>query len=524
MKKHMFNHNDLNQIMARGMTQEQVMLQLEMFKKEASYAKLDRPCTIGDGIRVLKKDEIQKLTLLHKDGASKGRLLKFVPASGAASRMFKFLLQLKETDPAFHRDNFLKKAEEHDKQAKEIISFMDGIRQFAFFDGLETHMDNSGIDMETHIQQGLFQDIIDSLLGSQGLGYSDIPKGLIKFHKYHEGSRTAFEEHLMEAIDYIQDEQGICRLHFSVSSEHRRRFEELLKEVAPHYEQKHNVTFQVKFSLQKSSTDTIAVEMNNRPFRNKQGNLLFRPGGHGALIENLNDMKGDIIYIKNIDNVVQDRLKGPTFFWKKVLAGCLIKTQLMVFGYLERLAEGKPDRGFIDQLMDFAKQSLCIPPLSDWSVMSLTDKMKFLYEKLNRPIRICGMVLNEGEPGGGPFWVKGKDGCESLQIVESVQVDPQSDEQQAILASSTHFNPVDIVCGVRNYKGDPFDLKNFVDTDAVFISRKSQGGQDLKALELPGLWNGAMSDWITVFVEVPIVTFNPVKTVNDLLRKEHQPA
>jgi hypothetical protein len=346
---------------------------------------------------------------------------------------------------------------------------------------------------------------------------------LLKFHQYSNGRRTAFEEHLVEAADYVKDAHGLCRLHFTVSSEHQKRFEGLLEEVRHRYEKNYNARFQVDFSLQKRSTDTIAVDIYNQPFREKDGKLLFRPGGHGALIENLNDLKGDIIYIKNIDNVATDRIKGPTFLWKKILAGCLIELQKKIFTYLERLVAQKPDEQFLDEVTDFARERLCLTPPNSWQRKSIREKREFLLNKLNRPLRVCGMVKNEGEPGGGPFWVEGKDGALSMQIVESAQVDPNSNEQQAIFASGTHFNPVDIVCGVRDYIGDPFDLWNYIDADAVFISQKSKDGRNLKALELPGLWNGAMANWITLFVEVPIITFNPVKTINDLLRKEHQP-
>lgn len=521
MSDPIFENNDIVQIRALGVTEEHVRSQIEMFKEGASYLKLNRPCTIGDGIRAIPEEKIQEFALLHQEVASLGRLLKFIPASGVASRMFKALLRFRNLDQDINRDGIAKKAREGDGQAEDVLRFMEGIRQFAFFDDLKSAMAASGLDIDTEIRKGQFKEIFHYLLASCGLDYGNLPKGLLKFHRYPEGSRTPFEEHLVEAANYVRDAEGICRLRFTVLSEHRERFEEFLEGVRARYEQKYNARFQVGFLLQKRSTDTIAVDLDNKPFREKDGRLLFRPGGHGALIENLNDFKGDIIYIKNIDNVVPDRLKGPTFIWKRVLAGYLIEIQRKIFGYLERLAAVKPDEGFMGEVLDFAGDRLYLLPPDDWGCRSSSEKRGFLLNKLNRPLRVCGVVKNEGEPGGGPFWVEGKDGTLSLQIVEGAQVDPESDEQQAILARATHFNPVDIVCGVRNYKGNPFDLKSFVDTDAVFISRKSKDGRDLKALELPGLWNGAMADWITVFVEVPTITFNPVKTINDLLRKEH---
>jgi hypothetical protein len=512
----------MEQMKAIGIIEEQVISQIKLFKKKISYLKLNRPCTIGDGIRVIPEDEIKELILHHQEAASRGRLLKFVPASGAASRMFKSLLQFKDINQKIDRDDIVKKTGDNE-QAEDILFFTDRIRKFAFFDDLKSLMSASGLDIDTQLGKGQFKEIIHCLLTPQGLNYADLPKGLLKFHQYSNGSRTAFEEHLVEAADYLKDAQGLCRLHFTVSSEHKERFEGLLEEVRHRYEKNYNARFQVDFSLQKRYTDTIAVDLYNQPFREKDGKLLFRPGGHGALIENLNDLKRDIVYIKNIDNVAPDRLKGQTFLWKKILAGYLIEFQKEVFTYLKRLEEGELEKRFLDEVMEFARDRLVLLSSNSYQHMSAIKKREFLLSKLHRPLRVCGMVKNQGEPGGGPFWVEDEDGTLSLQIVESAQVDPKSSKQQAIFASATHFNPVDIVCGVRDYKGNPFNLRNYMDTNAVFISRKSKEGRNLKALELPGLWNGAMANWITLFVEVPVITFNPVKTLNDLLREEHQP-
>lgn len=506
-----------------GITVEHVMSQIEIFKKKPFYIKLNRPCTIGDGIRVIPEDEIQELILHHQEAAGKGRLLKFVPASGAASRMFKSLLNFNNLNHKIDRDYIARKAAEGDKQAEDVLYFMDRIRQFAFFDDLKSSLSASGLDIDTHISKGQFKEIIYYLLTPQGLNCANLPKGLLKFHQYPDGNRTAFEEHLAEAADYVKDAHDVCRLHFTISPEHQESFKGLMKDVRNEYEKKYNARFQVDFSLQKRSTDTIAVDLGNHPFREKDGKLLFRPGGHGVLIENLNDLKGDIIYIKNIDNVAPDRIKGSTFLWKKILSGCLIELQKKIFTYLERLVAQKPGERFLDEVIEFVRDRLFMLPPASYQHMSIREKRESLLNKLNRPLRVCGMVKNEGEPGGGPFWVEGKEDTLFLQIVESAQVDPKSNEQQAIFASGTHFNPVDIVCGVRDYKGEAFNLRNYVNRNAVFISRKSKEGRNLKALELPGLWNGAMANWITVFMEVPIITFNPAKTINDLLRKEHKP-
>jgi hypothetical protein len=301
------------------------------------------------------------------------------------------------------------------------------------------------------------------------------------------------------------------------------KFRSLFEKVKPVYEKEYQVTFHASFSVQKESTDTIAVDPDNRPFRDENGMLLFRPGGHGALIENVNDLNGDMVFIKNIDNVVPDRLKAETIKWKKALGGCLITLQKQIHGYMDKLASGVVDEGFFDEVLTFMKDELFIQRPDLMISAGLEEKMRFCMNSLNRPVRICGMVRNVGEPGGGPFWIRDDSGDLSPQIVESAQIDPVSPEQQAILASSTHFNPVDLVCGVWDWQGRPFDLHRFVDEKAIFISEKSKDGKDLKALEHPGLWNGAMARWITLFVEVPIITFNPVKTVNDLLRQEHQP-
>lgn len=518
-----FQDADIIQMKALGTTEENVRRQVETLRKGTFYLKLNRPCTVGDGIRVISEEETPELIRLHEEAAKFGRFLKFVPASGAASRMLKELLVFGNTASDINRNVVARKAAEGDDNAETVLLFMNGIRQFAFFDDLKLAMAAAGLDTDALLDKGQFRKIIGYLLTPRGLDYANLPKGLLKFHNYPEGNRTAFEEQLVETADYVRDGDGICRLRLTVLPEHREKFKGLLEQVRPQYEQKYNVRFHVDFLLQKRSTDTIAVDLDNAPFRDKDGKLVFRPGGHGALIENLNDLKGDIIYIKNIDNVLPDRLKGPTSLWKRILAGCLIKIQREVFGYLERLAAGISEDGFMERVLAFAEDKLCLSPPQEWRQRSSREKSRFLLNRLNRPLRVCGMVKNEGEPGGGPFWVDGRDGTQSLQIVEGVQVAPESEEQQMILAQASHFNPVDIVCGVRNHQGDLFDLRSFVDNDTVLVSKKSKDGRDLKALELPGLWNGAMGGWTTVFVEIPAITFNPVKVINDLLRKEHQP-
>jgi hypothetical protein len=523
MNKNIFTDQDIRQIEEHGLTLEEVNRQLDIFKRPLPYLDLLRPCTAGDGIKTIDKGEMQALLETYEREAPKCGCLKFVPASGAASRMFRTLLKFLNHEKEIIRESVASEADGGEKDARDLLTFMDGTRQFAFFEDLKSVVSRNGLDMETLIEKGQFTEIIRFLLNEPGLNYAGLPKGLLKFHGYSEGSRTAFEEHLVEAASYVVDQNRDCRLHFTVSKEHLGLFEDLLGKVCPVYEEKFDVSFHVAFSTQKESTDTLAVDLKNMPLRQKDGKILFRPGGHGSLIENLNDLKGDIVFVKNIDNVVPDRLKPDTFKWKKTLGGYLIDVQSKVFNFLKELSSGDPDDVFLGRVTEYVKDELCLTVPVAKEKAPAPEKRMFLMETLNRPIRICGMVKNVGEPGGGPFWVRDKNGGISLQIVEMAQIDPDSGDQKGILASSTHFNPVDLVCGVSDFNGRPFDLREYVDPGAIFISQKSKDGRDLKALEHPGLWNGAMARWITIFVEVPLITFNPVKTVNDLLRKEHQP-
>ncbi len=517
-----FSREDLDQIRSLGITKERVISQLEAFQRPEPYLRLKRPCTLGDGIRTIPEEELPTLFEHHGDATNQGRCLKFVPASGAATRMFELLLWFHTYESSLKRDEIARRAEAGERKCKDLLAFVVGIHRFAFFDALKGVMAKAGLDIHALMEEGRFGEIFEYLLTPRGLNYVNLPKGLLKFHRYPDMSRTAFEEHLVEAAEYVPNDRGICRLHCTVSPEHREDFETLLQRVRPLYETKYHVQFQVHFSIQKQSTNTIAVDLENRPFRLEDGRLLFRPSGHGALIQNLNDLKGDIIFIKNIDNVVPDGLKGTTFIWKRALAGHLVKIQKRIFSYVEKLAEGIHEEQLLNEALEFASTELSLSIPEGLRGGSTREKREFLLSMLNRPLRVCGVVKSQGEPGGGPFWVEGRDGTLSLQIVEEPQVDPHSIEQREIWNSATHFNPVDIVAGVRDYRGNPFDLGQYVDPNAIIITRKSQDGRALKALELPGLWNGAMAYWNTIFVEVPLITFNPVKTINDLLRPEHQ--
>lgn len=515
-----FNDRDLKQIREMGLTPEKVLRQIESFKKGFPYARLNRPCIVGDGIHLLSRHDLKRYADRYSEAALSGRAMKFVPASGAATRMCKAFLAV---DSLYERITDKEISREKDSDHRAVQEFVRGLRRFAFFEDLRSAMARNNLDMEALLEKGEYKPILEYLLTPKGLDLANIPKGLIKFHSYPgHNSRTAFEEHLVEGAAYTQDRSGGVRIHFTVSPEHETPVQSHIESTRALCE-KGGVTFSVEFSSQKASTDTIAVDMDNKPFRDRDGLLVFRPGGHGSLLENLCDLSGDILFIKNIDNVLPDRLKEETIAYKKALGGLLIDLQKKIFTYVDELMSGEVDQRLLTEMMGFMKDHLFIMLPGRLGRQSRNEQVRFLVSRLNRPLRVCGMVKNQGEPGGGPFWVEHPDGTCSLQIVESSQVDMGSSHQKKILGSSTHFNPVDLVCGIRDYKGKPFDLRRFVDPETGFISVKSKDGKDLKALEHPGLWNGAMADWTTVFVEAPLATFSPVKTLNDLLRKEHQP-
>lgn len=483
------------------------MRQMELLRDPPPPVELVRPCTLGDGIRRLPEVEHPRWLRLHEEAASLGRFTKFVPASGAATRMFRDLVAV------WREGSDL-------EGSKAALAFLQSLPRFAFYEDLKEAMAKDGLDLQGEPSQGRSLTVLEYLLGPKGLNYANLPKGLLKFHRYPEGGRTAFEEHLVEAAYYVKDAKGVCRLHFTVSPEHREAFEALYERVHSLYEGRLGVRFDVSFSEQAPCTDTVALDPEGHPFRLPDGTLLFRPGGHGALLLNLQALGADLVYIKNIDNVVPDHLKPPMVHWKRVLGGYLVELQGRLYRLLRELDEGGGDPA---EGIQFAKEVFHLDPPEDWGSMTEGERKRFLLEELDRPVRVCGVVPNQGEPGGGPFWVRDRDGKVSPQIVEEAQVDMTSPRQREIWARSTHFNPVDIVCGLRDFRGRPFDLSRFVDPQAVIITEKSKDGRPLKALEHPGLWNGSMAGWLTAFVEVPPETFNPVKVVNDLLRKAHQP-
>ena len=503
----MISAKDKEQLAQKGISEEKLNEQLNYFKTGFPYLKLYAAASVEEGILKLTEEEQQAFAEAWDEAVKLLHIVKFVPASGAASRMFKDLFSFSEASYDVPTTDFEK-------------TFFNNLEHYAFFSALDAQCKTlHNKDCKELLKEGEYKKIVNALLQKEGLNYGQLPKGLLLFHRYEDSVRTPAEEHLVEGALYAKEDDGTVNVHFTVSPEHRSLFETHIKENVPALEEKFGVKYNISFSEQKSSTDTVAATPNNEPFRQDNGSLLFRPAGHGALIENLNDITADILFIKNIDNVVPDRLKPETVHNKKLLASVLVSLQKKTFKYLQLLESGQYSPSDLHEIKLFLEKELCCKTLLPLEGKALAD---YLYQKLNRPMRVCGMVPNVGEPGGGPFLVYNQDGSISLQILESSQINMDDEKSKAMFVKGTHFNPVDLVCAIKNYKGEKFNLPDFVDKNTGFISLKSKNGRELKALELPGLWNGAMSDWNTVFVEVPLITFNPVKTVNDLIREQHQ--
>jgi hypothetical protein len=521
MKPLPWSDQDLKQMKSLGITPAEVSRQLDLFKNPPPFIAIDRPAKPRDGILRLGPGARRLALRNYQSALRKGRLLKFVPASGAASRMFHLLTKFLQREP-FSHDDLKRETLRGQAESREFLGFMEQLSRMAFFDEIGQVLIRKNLDLDTLRREGRFQEILEALLLPEGLNYSQKPKGLIQFHHYGSERRTPMEEQLVEAAHTVRDKSKRARIHFTVSEEHEAQSRGHFMEVREKYEKRHGVEFDIRFSTQSARTNTLAVDEKNRPFRDGEGRLVFRPSGHGALLENLNRLRGDLVFIKNIDNVTMEHRLDPSILWKKVLAGFLTGVQERVFQSLKTLSGKRVRPRDLFQIAAFARRELFLDLGLGFKDLDDARKKVVLKKLLDRPIRVCGVVRNTGEPGGGPFWVRGKDGRKSLQIVESAQINLGRKDQQALFRKSTHFNPVDLVCAVRDWKGKPFDLRRFRDPQAVFISKKSMGGRELKALELPGLWNGAMADWITLFVEVPLETFNPVKTVFDLLKPAHQ--
>jgi hypothetical protein len=505
----MLTQQDLKQLAQKGISEQQIETQLGQFKTGFPFLKLEAAAAIGHGIVAPdNKEGKQYVEAWQQYKAAGKRVVKFVPASGAASRMFKDMFAFVDADYDKPTTDFEKK-------------YFDNIEKFAFYGELDAVCQkNNGKGIKALMAEGNYKAVAANMLKAEGLNYGQLPKGLLLFHNYPEGPRTPMEEHLVEGALYAAS-NGEAHVHFTVSHEHMELFKQKVAQKADYYAQKYGIHYDITFSEQKPSTDTVAANPDGTPFRNSDGSLLFRPGGHGALIENLNEIEADVIFVKNIDNVVPDRLKGDTVLWKQIIAGVLVTLQKKAFDYLNLLDSGKYTHEQIEEMIRFVQQDLCCRK-ADIKELEDAELVIYLRNKLNRPMRVCGVVKNVGEPGGGPFLTYNQDGTVSLQILESSQIDKSNTAYMEMFTKGTHFNPVDLVCAVKDYKGNAFDLPKYVDPSTGFISQKSKNGKELQALELPGLWNGAMSNWNTVFVEVPLSTFNPVKTVNDLLREQHQ--
>ena len=507
----MLTENDKKLLQAKGITEDAIMQQIKRFETGFPFLKIECAATSANGIKVLSNKEFSACTERWRNyQKSGGSILKFVPASGAASRMFKNIF-------AFITDGKGEPQTDFEKQ------FFSDIENFAFYETLNTKCSTLyGMPIRQLIDNGRYVDVAKALLMPDGLNYGAMPKALLKFHKaVAKATRTPLEEHLEEGAQYAVDANRNVNIHFTVSPEHRNAFKSLIEKQSPKLEKVWGVKFNVSMSEQLEKTDTVAVNLDNTLYRDKDGNLLFRPAGHGALIENLNACDAQVVFIKNIDNVVPSKLRAETIRYKKALGGYLLMLQQKIANFLTILEQGTPSAKQLKSMLQFLETELCTHN-TETANMDEKQLAEYLTRKFNRPIRVCGMVKNEGEPGGGPYLAYNPDGSCSPQILEAAQIDPDDDRAVDIMRSGTHFNPVDLVCYLHDYKGNPFNLKEFIDPDTGLISNKSTGGVEIKALELPGLWNGSMSDWNTAFVEVPAATFNPVKTVNDLLRKQHQ--
>ena len=513
-----FSSHDFVQIYQKGIHLEDIHNHLDIFKHGIAKAILEKPATKNDGIIKLTEEQFQEFSNYFDTRKESLKLLKFVPASGAASRMFKFLNEFLNE---FDIENETINSYINKKNASSLTVFLTGMEKFPFFETIDTILKELHPDFSAWENDQKNYHFIKLLLDSEYFNFSNKPKAILPFHKYPTHTATPIEEHLNESALYASS-KNVSHLHFTISDIHQSQFEKIIEDEIRKVETKTQTKINITFSFQNPSTDTIAVGLDNMPFRNDIGKLVFRPAGHGALIDNLNQMDADVVFIKNIDNVIQNHIEIITLY-KKALAGILLNLQARVFQILNQIETQLLLENEIPTIIDFVQKDLNIAIIDDFSKYTLENKILYIKEILNRPIRICGMVKNEGEPGGGPFWVRDIKGNLSLQIIETSQIDLNNPMQAQILADASHFNPVDLVCATKDFQGNKFDLNQFVDHNSGFIVYKSKNGKELKAYELPGLWNGAMAKWITVFVEVPLITFNPVKTVNDLLKPPHQP-
>ena len=513
----MFTEKDIKQIENKGITLKQAIAQVNRIKNGMSYSNLVSAATIGKGIASYNEKEIQDYVRLYESKQNDISIVKFVPASGAASRMFKFLFQfLNNYDPNESIEAYAER-----KADKLISTFVSDIESFPCYENVIEKAKALNANFDNLNKGESIIEFVRTMLSEDGLNYSFLPKGLLPFHKYKDGAVTAFREHLLESTLYASSNQK-ANLLFTVSEKHHSYFSSELEKVRKKLEEKTKTTFNVSFSYQKEETETLALTIDNEIYRNEDGSILFRPAGHGALLQNLNDLDNDIVFIKNIDNIVVFDRNKKISDYKKLVAGVLLEVQEQAFSFLHQLDGKSVSENDMLKMAAFLSQKMNVSINDEFDDLTLEKKKDYLKGKLNRPIRACGIVKNQGEPGGGPFWVKDYNGEVSLQIVEFAQIDIDNKQQANIVKNATHFNPTDLVCGIKNYKGEKFDLMDYVDPEAAFITMKTQNGTEIQALELPGLWNGSMAYWNSIFVEIPVETFNPVKTVNDLLKPVHQ--
>lgn len=513
-----YTTKQLNQLAKKEITTQQVESQLERFRRGFPQVTLVRAATKNDGITILTEDQKKKFVALYEEQIHQIEVIKFVPASGAATRMFKFLHEFLRD---FNRDQDSLNSYINQHHAKELFTFTVALKKFPFYTKITNSLKAKYLNWQEFTNLEKKTLFIEEMLLKTGFNYGALPKGLVPFHKYKSHTATAFEEHLFEGANYAQS-NGVAKLHFTISPDSKTRFLKELERVEMVVQQKTGAHFKVDFSHQLESTDTVAVDLTNNPVLQEDGSFNFRPAGHGALLTNLNALDAQVIFIKNIDNVTVCTIEQQVSFYKKMLAGYLLSLQKEMFAFLHAIDRGDCTAEKQQEIELFLKNKLFCEFPKDYSKFALTYQHEFLFNKLNRPLRICGMVKNEGEPGGGPFWITKKGGDTCLGIIEGAQIDESNPEQVKLFKEGTYFNPVDIVCGVRDYKGNKFDLMQYADADTGFITHKSFMGNPIKVLELPGLWNGGMAHWNSVFVEVPVITFNPVKTVNDLLKPAHQ--
>lgn len=514
----MFSEQDTKQIKSKGITLNQVEAQVSRIKNGMTYSNLVAAGNIGKGIESYTSAESEAYIKGFEEKQNELDIVKFVPASGAASRMFKFLFQFLK-----NFDSNQESIEDYieNKNDKLIKIFVSGLEKLPFYTEVLTKAKSIYPNFDNLSQSEACVAFVKTMLDEDALNYSFFPKGLLPFHTYNNVAVTAFREHLLESTLYASSNNK-ANLHFTVSEKHHKYFNAELSKIKSELESETNTTFNVSFSYQKGETETLALTTDNEIYRNEDGSILFRPAGHGALIENLNDLNHDIVFIKNIDNIVVFEKNKDVSEYKKMLGGVLVEAQERAFNFLNQLDQDHVSEADMLEIAQFISSKMNISIGDEFDDLASEDKKNYLISKLNKPMRVCGMVENVGEPGGGPFYVKDKNDDISLQIVEFAQIDIDNTSQADIVKNASHFNPTDLVCGVKNYKGEKFNLLNYVDPEAAFITMKTQNGTDIQALELPGLWNGSMADWISIFVEVPLHTFSPVKTVNDLLKPEHQ--